>query len=142
MAKFNEKIDFVDHISSKGARYIGYESFSLDHALATNPYDDAYILFFNDYIRYHCDRWNENLNLLLEILQDGGENTDPDVVTDGPALYRTISKRYKIVHRNMYNLDENGVLFGVLIHAFSSLRKTNRRFALALERQTHSPALV
>jgi GTPase SAR1 family protein len=99
MAKYNEKIDFVDHISSKGAQYIGYESSSLNNALSANPYDDAYVLFFNDHIRCHCDRWNENLNLLQELLQDGSEGKLV-LVVDCSVFNQPLQKSYISQMRN------------------------------------------
>jgi DDE superfamily endonuclease/Tc5 transposase DNA-binding domain len=44
-------------------------------------------------------------------------NSDPEIVKDWFAFYRTVFQRYKIVHRNMYNFDEKGILFGVAARA-------------------------
>lgn len=68
--RFAEKMDFAESVIAKGAQYLGFHASSLDTALTNNPHDDAYILFFNGHVRRHCNKWNENYALLLELLED------------------------------------------------------------------------
>lgn len=65
-----EKLGFVQLITHEGAQYVGYKGSSVDTILHRNPYDNAYILYFNDELRYKSSSWKDNFALLLELLRD------------------------------------------------------------------------
>jgi len=68
--RHTEKMDFVEMVTCEGAEYVGYQGSSVDTILASNPHDDAYILYFTDQIRHESPLWTDNLALLLELLRD------------------------------------------------------------------------
>ena len=91
--KFVKKLDFADSVIIKGAQYLGFHTSSLSSALANNPHDDAYILFFNGYVRCHCNLQNEDYALLLELLEDKVEEKLV-LVVDCNAFDQNMEKSY------------------------------------------------
>ena len=70
IATYTEKMDFLELISREGAQYVGYQGSSLDTLLIGNPYDDAYVLYFNDQLRRESSTWLDAFSLFLELLRD------------------------------------------------------------------------
>ncbi|KAH0556291.1 hypothetical protein GP486_005782 [Trichoglossum hirsutum] len=70
--KYAEKLEFVDILMEKGARYIGYNGLSLDDELQKNQFGDVYTFHFSEQARREGDVWTDNVHLLLDLLQDGG----------------------------------------------------------------------
>lgn len=97
--QFVEKIDFATAVIARGAQYLGFHTLSVDTALANNPHDDAYILFFNNDLRLHCKRWNENYALLLDLLSDKREKKLV-LVVDCDAFGQDLERSYISQTRN------------------------------------------
>ncbi|KAJ3467828.1 hypothetical protein MRS44_005392 [Fusarium solani] len=67
---YEDKMDFHDLLRRGGAHLVGYEGPSVSALLHGNPYDDAFVFYFNEHVRHHSDVWEENLAAFLEILED------------------------------------------------------------------------
>ncbi|KAI8681042.1 G domain-containing protein [Fusarium keratoplasticum] len=67
---YEEKMDFQDLLMREGAYLVGYEGPSVSALLHGNPYDDAFVFYFNEHVRHHSDVWEENLAAFLDVLKD------------------------------------------------------------------------
>lgn len=75
-ANFNrEKIDFIDTMVSKGAKYIGYNRVNLKAELSRQGNNDAYVLWFNTAARADSISWEGNEKLILRKLNEDGRKT-------------------------------------------------------------------
>jgi len=99
VATYVEKIEFVELITREGAQYVGYQRSSADNIIAGNPYDDAYILYFNDQLRHESSSWNDNFALLLELLRDTAQKKLV-IAMDCDAIGRPLEKPYICQTRN------------------------------------------
>ncbi|KAJ4248770.1 hypothetical protein NW762_012608 [Fusarium torreyae] len=67
---YEGKMEFQDLLRYEGAQFVGYKGPSVSALLHGNPYDDAFILYFNDHFRDCSDEWEENLSAFLDLLRD------------------------------------------------------------------------
>ncbi|KAJ4243537.1 hypothetical protein NW757_011176 [Fusarium falciforme] len=82
---YEDRMDFQDLLVREGAQLVGYDGPSVSAMLHGNPYDDAFVFYFNEHVRHHSDVWEENLAAFLEILEDQSHHklavaVDQDVV--------------------------------------------------------------
>ncbi|KAJ6255890.1 hypothetical protein Dda_9349 [Drechslerella dactyloides] len=67
---FQQKMEFMDLVLSKGGLYIGYDGSSIENALANSALDDAFVFFFNKQAVQDSVSWEANRALLFEFLHD------------------------------------------------------------------------
>jgi ribosome biogenesis GTPase A len=99
VATYVEKMEFVGLITREGAQYVGYQNSSVDNIIVGNPYDDAYILYFNDQLRHESSSWNDNFTLLLELLRDTAQKKLV-IAVDCDAVGKPLEKPYICQTRN------------------------------------------
>ncbi|KAI0892882.1 hypothetical protein F4806DRAFT_505347 [Annulohypoxylon nitens] len=126
VSQYSDKIDFIDAMVCKGARYIRNDGFSVDSELARNDKKDVFVFWFTESARKACEYWRDLFALLLSLaedewsealvlLVDEGEissHPGPTIVQyrDGNMIVKDVYEERKLLREKCLTLYDKGKL--------------------------------
>lgn len=126
VSQYSDKIDFIDAMVCKGARYIRNDGFSVDSELARNDKKDVFVFWFTESARKACEYWCDLFALLLSLaedewsealvlLVDEGEISSypgPTIVQyrDGNMIVKDVYEERKLLREKCLTLYDKGKL--------------------------------
>jgi hypothetical protein len=104
--EYAAKMDFVDLVTGKGARYVGFNSGT---ELLENVHDDNYIFRFNWNSHSQQPAFRENVTILLDLLVDNntGDRNAQIIVQDCAGMGEPLEKPYISHERNAIVITED-----------------------------------
>ncbi|KAH7401648.1 hypothetical protein BKA66DRAFT_451131 [Pyrenochaeta sp. MPI-SDFR-AT-0127] len=92
-----EKVQLLDGLVTRGAKYVGFNGESFDLEIGTRPDTDIHVFHFNEAAKAQTEIWRQNISLLHQVL--GDDTRQPHVILkDYDALEeRLIGLRIELV---------------------------------------------
>lgn len=73
--EYRVKIALVGRVMASGIRYLGYGAKPIEAEIEMAKIDDVYVLFFNDKLRLESDSWDENFQLMQNLMKNRGSQS-------------------------------------------------------------------